>query len=403
MKIIHTADWHLGHKLHDNSQLEEQSLFLDWLKKTIYEQAVDVLLVSGDIFDTSNPPIEAQNAYYDFLVDITKGDSPCKKIIITGGNHDSPGVLNAPAQFLKRFKVEVIGKATEDIEKEVLSFEINGQKLVVAAVPYLRDKDIRRHTLSERFEDIGGRYKQALIRHYKAVAEVCEKHKTPNTPIIAMGHLFAVGGKTTDSEQTIYVGNLGDIGAEDFPEVFDYIALGHLHRPQTIGGNEKVRYSGSPYKLSFSELGHKNSIELLHVSESGSIQRENIICPAFRKLIRIQGNTETCIQELERLNSENVEALNAWVEIVLEEVKPNLLPLRRVATKLEHLDVLKISLPKRESTESLRALAEQAVQITDLKPAEVFDKLCTDFKISNSDRQKVNDLFYEALNLANEQ
>ncbi len=403
MKIIHTADWHLGHKLHDNSQLKEQNLFLDWLKKTIYEQEVDVLLVSGDIFDTSNPPIEAQNAYYDFLVDITKDDSPCKKIIITGGNHDSPGVLNAPAQFLKRFSVEVVGKATEDIEKEVLSFEINGQKLIVAAVPYLRDKDIRKHTLNERFEDIGGRYKQALIRHYQAVAAVCEKHKTPNTPVIAMGHLFAVGGKTTDSEQTIYVGNLGDIGAEDFPALFDYIALGHLHRPQTIGDQEKVRYSGSPYKLSFSEIGHKNSIELLHISESGAIQRENIICPTFRNLIRIQGDTEYCIQELERLNAEHEDNLNTWVELVLEEPKPNINPLRRAALNLQHMDVLKISQPKRESVESLRALAEQAVQITDLKPEEVFDKLCTDFKVTDANRKKIDDLFYEALNLANEQ
>lgn len=403
MKIIHTADWHLGHKLHDNSQLEEQNLFLDWLKKTIFEKAVDVLLVSGDIFDTSNPPIEAQNAYYDFLVDITKDDSPCKKIVITGGNHDSPGVLNAPAQFLKRFSVEVVGKATEDIEKEVLSVEINGQKLIVAAVPYLRDKDIRKHTLNERFEDIGGRYKQALIRHYQAVATICEKHRTPNTPVIAMGHLFAVGGKTTDSEQTIYVGNLGDIGAEDFPELFDYIALGHLHRPQTIGEHEKVRYSGSPYKLSFSEVGHKNSIELLHISESGSIKRENIVCPIFRNLIRIQGDTDHCIQELERLNAEHKDNLNTWVELVLEEPKPNINPLRRAAVNLQHMDVLKISQPKRESVESLRALAEQAVQITDLKPEEVFDKLCTDFKITEANRKKIDDLFYEALNLANEQ
>lgn len=111
---------------------------------------------------------------------------------------------------------------------------------------------------AETADEIVNRYKTALISHFgEAVAESCERMKSANTTVIGMEHLFAVGGRTSESEQSIYVGNLGDIGAENFPTVFDYVALGHLHRAQRVGGREHIRYSGSPYMLSFSETNQE--------------------------------------------------------------------------------------------------------------------------------------------------
>ena len=404
MRIIHTADWHLGHKLHDKSQLEEQALFLDWLEQVIYEKEVDMLLVSGDVFDTANPPTEATTLYYTFLAKIClSANSPCQQVVITGGNHDSPGLLNSAAPVLNHISTEIIGKATDEVADEVFEFDIAGEKIIVAAVPYLRDKDIRNQTLNERFEDPGNRYKQALIRHYQAVAEICASKQTAKTPILAMGHLFAVGGTTSDSEQSIYVGGQGDIGADDFPPIFDYIALGHLHRPQTIAGNKKVRYSGSPYKLSFSEVGHKNSIELLETDQQGKLTRENILVPTFRPILRIEGDSQACLDQLKAYDEKHTAPLIAWAELVLDEKTPNLLSLQKATAGFSNVEVLKYSLNRAKSLHSLEDLAKQSKVIAELTPVEVFDKLCTDQEVDQAKRTRMNDLFHEILNQAQNQ
>ncbi|MGY0427018.1 MAG: metallophosphoesterase family protein, partial [Polaribacter sp.] len=117
MKILHTADWHLGHRLCERSQEEEQILFLSWIEEYISNQKIDVLLISGDIFDTGSPSNKSLEIYYNFLVKLKA--TTCKYVIITGGNHDSAGTLNAPKHILDALSIKVVGKATENIEDEV--------------------------------------------------------------------------------------------------------------------------------------------------------------------------------------------------------------------------------------------------------------------------------------------
>ena len=128
MKILHTADWHLGHRLHDQSQIEEQILFLSWIEGYIIDQKIDMLLISGDVFDTGSPSNQSLEMYYSFLVKLKATN--CKSIIITGGNHDSPGTLNAPKHILDALSIKVVGKATENIEDEVFEIEINKEKVI---------------------------------------------------------------------------------------------------------------------------------------------------------------------------------------------------------------------------------------------------------------------------------
>ncbi|MEL6607241.1 MAG: exonuclease subunit SbcD, partial [Bacteroidota bacterium] len=258
MRILHTADWHLGHRLHEHGQQEEQQLFLDWLLQLIDKEKIDVLLVSGDVYDTGVPSTQSQKMYYDFLIQLQQ--THCSEVVITGGNHDAPGTINAPKELLAALSVRVVGKATEEIADEVFELKIGNEAVIVAAVPYLRDQDIRRAVQGETFDEITERYKKALVNHYQEAATYCQEINTNQVPVIAMGHLFAVGGSVSDSEQQIYVGNLGHIGAEDFPETFDYIALGHLHKPQIVGGKDYIRYSGSPVMLSFSETGYEKQV-----------------------------------------------------------------------------------------------------------------------------------------------
>ena len=401
MKILHTSDWHLGHRLLEQSQYEEQLKFLKWLEAYINDHHVDILLVSGDIFDTGVPSTQSQKMYFDFLVSLRK--TACQHIVITGGNHDAPGTINAPKELLHSLSIHVVGKAIEQIEDEVFNLSINDERVIIAAVPYLRDQDIRRALAGESFEQIGNRYKVALVNHFNEVAEYCEALKTEDAPVFAMGHLFAIGAITSDSEETIYVGNLGDIGAKDFPNLFDYIALGHLHRAQTVGNLDHIRYSGSPYLLSFSEVGHLKKIVVIDTQNGKINQINEVSIPNFRELRRISGSLESCIAQLHLLDKEKHE-LTPWVEVVLDNpsiTKIGFSEINKTAESL-NLEVLKVTLKNEREIAGLEKLIENAQHITDLLPIDVFKLKCKEQNFDLEENPEILDAFHEILQLAKE-
>ena len=294
--------------------------------------------------------------YYSFLVKLKR--TTCKSIIITGGNHDSPGTLNAPKHILDALSIKVVGKATENIEDEVFEIEINEEKVIVGAVPYLRDGDIRRAVAGESFDELTDKYKTALINHYKSIETQSKLINTSNAPVIAMGHLFATGGSVSDSEQNIYVGTLGHIGAEDFPTYFDYIALGHLHRPQIIGGNDKVRYSGSPNILSFSEINYDKKVLILTLENNKINEVQEVVIPRFREFYRISGTMVECMEEFSNIISNPYE-LTPWVEIVLNENNTiNTDDLKKAAEE-QVFEILKISLKNQRKTKGIEGVIKK--------------------------------------------
>jgi exonuclease SbcD len=394
MKILHTADWHLGHRLHENSQLEEQTLFLKWIENYINDEKIDVLLISGDIFDSASPSNQSMKMYYNFLMKL-KGTA-CKSVIITGGNHDSAGILNAPKELLEALSIKVVGKATENMKDEVFEIDINNEKVIIAAVPYLRDGDIRRAVAGESFENLTDKYKTALINHYQAAAEQCKSINTNNAPVIAMGHLFAVGGTISDSEQNIYVGTLGHIGAADFPMYFDYIALGHLHRPQVIGGNEKVRYSGSPNILSFSEVNYDKKVLVLTVEDNEITNVKDAVVPCYRNFYRITGNMTECMEQFPNLISNSYE-LTPWVEIMLKENHSiNTDALKKEAEKYS-FEILKIALKKQQTNIGIEELLKNTKSIKELLPRDVFKLKCKEMGVNLDEKPQVLDAFNEIL------
>ena len=400
MKILHTADWHLGHRLHEQSQFEEQTLFLNWIEKYIIDHNIDVLLISGDIFDTGSPSNQSLEMYYSFLVKLKA--TTCNSIVITGGNHDSPGTLNAPKELLGALAIKVVGKATEHIEDEVFEIENNQEKVIIGAVPYLRDGDIRRAVAGETFDELTDKYKTALINHYKAVAEQAELINTTKAPIIAMGHLFATGGSVSDSEQNIYVGTLGHIGAEDFPKTFDYIALGHLHRPQIIGGNDKVRYSGSPNVLSFSELNYDKKVIVLTIENNEISTIEDAIIPNFREFYKLTGSIAECINLFPTCISNDYQ-LTPWVEVILNENNTiNTDDLKKSAEN-HPFELLKISLKKQRKVQGIEELLENTKSIKELVPTEVFELKCKEMDFDLKQRPEVWDAFNEVLQSVKEQ
>jgi len=394
MKILHTSDWHLGHRLHEQSQYEEQSRFLNWLKAYINERQIDVLLVAGDIFDTGVPSTQSQKLYYDFLIDLTK--THCKHIVVTGGNHDAPGTLNAPKELLSALSIRVVGKATEEISEEVFELSVNDDKVIIAAVPYLRDQDIRRAVASESFDQIGERYKTALINHYTEIANHCTNINSENVPLIAMGHLFVIGGSTSDSEQTIYVGNLGDIRAGDFPDNFDYVALGHLHRYQKAGNSENIRYSGSPYMLSFSESGYSKKVVIIETEANQIKEIREAGIPKFREILKVRGSIEECIAKLKLIDLEPHE-LTPWVEVLLDNASNTRLGFSEINKSAENLklEVLKVSLKNERKIAGLEQQIKNAQDIKELSPLEVFKLKCKEQEFELEERPEILDAFNE--------
>ena len=276
LTILHTSDWHLGRRLYGRMRYEEFEAFLSWLQETISAQKVDVLIVAGDIFDTMTPSNRAQALYYEFLGKVSK--LCCEHIVIVAGNHDSPTFLDAPSKVLKFLNVHVIGTACDDLNDEVLVLDaVDGTPhCIIAAVPYLRDRDVRGSHAGESADSKDANVIKGIRAHYDEVASIAkarQEHLSDahqrHIPIIATGHLFAAGSKTTEDDgvRDLYVGSLGQISADMFDDGFDYVALGHLHVPQRVGGCEHIRYSGSPIAMGFGEAKQQKQVLLVEFGE----------------------------------------------------------------------------------------------------------------------------------------
>ena len=276
LTILHTSDWHLGRRLYGRMRYEEFEAFLSWLQETISAQKVDVLIVAGDIFDTMTPSNRAQALYYEFLGKVSK--LYCEHIVIVAGNHDSPTFLDAPSKVLKFLNVHVIGTACDDLNDEVLVLDaVDGTPhCIIAAVPYLRDRDVRGSHAGESADSKDTNVIKCIRAHYDEVASIAkarQEHLSDahqrHITIIATGHLFAAGSKTTEDDgvRDLYVGSLGQISADMFDDGFDYVALGHLHVPQRVGGCEHIRYSGSPIAMGFGEAKQQKQVLLVEFGE----------------------------------------------------------------------------------------------------------------------------------------
>jgi len=377
MKILHTSDWHLGKKLYDKDLQPLHQKFLDWLLREIKKQKIELLIVAGDIFDTGNPSNETRKIYYTFLTNLLNTD--CKNVVIIGGNHDSPSQLDAPKEILELLNIYVIGGTPEKLEDEIIEIknENDRLKVVVCAVPFLREKDVNYAKGGENESQREQRVKDAIRTHYEGLKDlVLQKKYAQNIPILATGHLFAQGVRTSDSEKDIYIGNLGKIGAEEFPKEFDYVALGHLHRPQKVAGENRVRYSGSPIPLSFSEIIGNKKVLVISFDENKELLLEEIDIPRFQILEQWKDKS---LEEIEMMiiNFEN-QAEEIWIEIILDimESHTNIMTdLRKLAKKHQKkINILSIRL-----TGELQAkpLAESEVgELKQLEPEAVFKKMC---------------------------
>jgi len=383
VRLLHTADWHIGQTLHNFERFYEHQCFLDWLLGQINEQEADALLVSGDIFDNANPSAAAQNQLYRFLKD-AKELSPRLNVVLIAGNHDSPGRLEAPSPLLDLFDTAVIGRISRDT-----SGEINLKRIVVPlknlvgdiaawclAIPFLRPGDL---PVIETGTDP---YAEGIALLYRKALDLALSYREPGQAIIALGHCHMLGGQvSTDSERKIVIGGAEALPSETFGTSIAYAALGHLHRAQAITGQTELRYAGSPLPMSFAEIGYMHQILRIDIDGESIRSIESIPVPRFVELMRIPENPGLVTEVLEELEALTVPnrpiELQPYLEVRIRLEAPEPRLRARVEAALSGKPV---RLAKIETTSSSAADGKPTgvVTIDDLDrlhPDDIFKKL----------------------------
>ena len=312
MTVVHTSDWHLGAKLHDLDRADEHAAFLKSLAEIVRSVKADAVVVSGDVFDIRQPGPAAQSLYYDFLAEIDKCPT-CGKVVVTAGNHDSASMLAAAGRALRRIGVEVVAKAGEDVSKElvILPKSDGSPGLVVAAVPFMNDGELSNFARAAGVEaDTTAEKLAAGFRaHYQSVIAAA-KVAAHGAPVLVTGHCAVAGAKVSDarSERGRAVGGLDAFDGAAFDGA-DYVALGHLHIPQTVGETGRVAYCGSPLQMSFAEAGRQKSVNVVRFGEKSGDAIEVAAAPidATVPLVQFEGAAESIRAMLVALVAEKLE------------------------------------------------------------------------------------------------
>ena len=413
LKIIHTADWHLGHTLHGISREYEHQCFLRWLLLQLQETKADALIIAGDIFDSANPPATAQTMLYDFLVQAKQQNTELDMVII-GGNHDSASRLDAPSSILQSLGIRVIGglqRSYSDDAFETSASEIDWQHLIVpltdrdgqvqavcGAMPFIRNADLAHlHSQSEEHADnssdplIAG-VAQLYEQLFSAMQSYKAQHNMNESVVqLVTGHCYMVGTELSElSERRILGGNQHALPANIFNESIDYVALGHLHKAQQVKSNVKtaIHYSGSPLPLSFSEKNYQHKVLLVTVDNNKTVKAkvDNLIIPRAVDMCIIPARGYATLSELEKLLEQQFEddtepakqldmkqAPVLEVRIALEKPEPGLR--QQIETMLENKSVrlLKITTRYPGADEGLADKVEQ-IRLDELSPVEVFQQ-----------------------------
>ena len=408
MKVLHTSDWHLGRTLYGRKRYEDFEAFLGWLVETIQQNEIGALLVAGDVFDTTAPSNRAQELYYRFLCRVAA--SSCRHVVVVAGNHDSPSFLNAPRELLKALDVHVIGNASEAPEDEVLVLcnEQDAPELIVCAVPYLRDRDIRVAEAGESVEDKERKLIDGIRNHYDTIAALAElkrKELGADIPIVGMGHLFTAGGQTVDGDgvRELYIGSLAHVTAGIFPACFNYLALGHLHVPQKVNGSETIRYSGSPLPMGFGEAKQQKSVCQvtfgLNQGRSTAASVQLIDVPVFQKLDRVKGDWEGISSRIIELSATGSQG---WLEVIYEggEVIGDLRERLEAAITGTQMEILRVK-NNRIIDRVLGQIREEET-LDDLSVNDVFERCLAVHEVPEDLRPELLRTYQEALSSLDE-
>ena len=331
IRILHTADWHLGQTFFGYDRTKEHEAYLDWLLREIRKNEIDALIIAGDVFDVSNPSAASQRMYYEFIYRVT-AENPGLQIVIVAGNHDSAARLEAPLPLLQAMRTEVRGvvrKLNEgEIDYDHLAVELKNREgeveVLCMAVPFLRQGDY------PVVETEGNPYMEGVRELYTQLLQSLWARRKTNQAILAIGHLQATGSEIAEkdySERTV-IGGLECVSPDTFSEKIAYTALGHIHKAQRVSGRENVRYAGSPIPMSFAEKHYHHGVVMVTLDEGCAVDIRRIECPQLISLVSVPvgdpASPEKIIEMLRDLPEVEGEAPYLEIKVLLEEPEPML-------------------------------------------------------------------------------
>lgn len=294
MRILHTADWHLGKSLEKRSRIDEQKKFLDDFIEIAKENDIDLVIIAGDIYDSSNPPAIAEKMFYDTLKKIS--DNGKRLILIIAGNHDNPERLVASAPLAREHGIIMIGTLKTIIDtgnygrhkiinsgEGFIEVEINGEKAVILTVPYLSEKRLN-EVLYKDMDSDEERIKSYSDRVFSLFDSLKDNYRE-DTINLLVSHLFAMGSEEGGSERSIQLGGSYIVNCECFPKEAQYIALGHVHKPQLVPGtNKKARYSGSPIHYNKKEISYNKKCFVVDVKANEEANVKEVYFKVYKPI-----------------------------------------------------------------------------------------------------------------------
>lgn len=395
MRILHTSDWHLGQNFYSRSRAAEHQAFLDWLLASAQEHDVDAIIVAGDIFDTGSPPSYARELYNRFVVQLQQ--TRCR-LVVLAGNHDSVATLNESRDILAFLNTTVVANAGH--APFILPLRDGTPGAIFCPVPFLRPREL----VTSQAGHSGGEKQQLLLSaisdYYQQQYQLaCELRGDRALPIIASGHLTTVGASKSEAVREIYIGTLDAFPANRFPPA-DYIALGHIHRAQVVGGCEHIRYSGSPIPLSFDETGKNKSVNLVTFANGCLKDVTPLIVPVTQPLAVLKGDFASISAQLNQWQN-NDQQPSAWldIEVTSDEYMHDIQSKIQAQTETLPVEVL---LVRRSRAQRDRILAgAQRETLSELQVEDVFARRLALETLEATQQQRLEQLFNETLHSLN--
>lgn len=413
MRLFHTSDWHLGQNLHGQERDFEHACFLTWLLAQLGQQQPDVLLIAGDIFDTVNPPVKAQERLYDFIVSAHE-QQPLLTIVMIAGNHDSGSRIELPAPLMRRLRTHAVGRVLwlddGELDSDRLLLPLPGKDGEVAAwclaLPFLRPAEVTGTQL-------GDDYLKGIGEVHRRLIAAANAKRQPGQALVAISHAHMAGGSVSeDSERSLIIGSAEALPASLFDASVSYVALGHLHKPQKVNGEERIRYCGSPIPLSFSEIAYQHQILDIVLEGETLVSVDSRLIPRAVNLQRLgPAPFAEILEQLAQLPDVDLLAdlqRQPWLEVRvrLDEPQPDLRQQVETALQGKAVRLVRIAAEYAGSNGGEGETDnERLINLDQLSPQELFSRAWQDSYGNPVDEATLNDfaLLLQEVQLEGEQ
>lgn len=370
MRILHTGDWHLGKNLEGHSRLKEQEAFLQDFVKIVEDKNIDLIIIAGDVYDTSNPPAAAEKLFYDTLKKLSKNGE--RITLVIAGNHDNPERLVAAGPLAREHGIVMVGTPKTVVPvgeyghhqviesgEGYIELQIGEERTVILTVPYPSEKrlnEVLYHEMEEA-EERAATYGERI----KTLLDHLSVHYRKDTINLVTSHLFAMDSEEGGSERSIQLGGSYIVSGECFPKEAQYIALGHVHKPQIVPGtNKRARYSGSPLHYNKKEINYEKKCFVVEVKPQEEALIEEITLPVYKPIeVWKCGSIEDALQ---RCETEKDKESYVYLEIETEryiredEIK------QMKSLKADILEILPKIKGEDETEEALEQIAQQSFE-----------------------------------------